>query len=269
MASPEVRRTPVQLLRRWVVDYFNSHDAAAAREFIVPDYTLRIGDTVFSGRDDAWLPAVRQQMELFPGLGMTVHHVLAGSDRVAAWFSEHGASGGPGGRTACWSGVAIYRSDGERLTGCVAQEDYTTRLRQLKSGVADPVDPPAVAPWDTQPLPPDAEAEGVVQRWLAQSWPVDTPGVRCDDDHITGVPLQFDVQGCDFTELFSSGPDVAFHVQQAGRYRGGLAGLAASDADMLLHVNGIVRVEGGAVRSGRVIRDRGALRVRLKSPRVG
>ena len=263
MASPEVR-TPVQLLRRWVVDYFNSHDAAAAREFIVPEYTLRIGDTVLAGRDDQWLPAVQQQMDLFPGLGMTVHQVLAGSDRVAAWFSEHGASGG---RVACWSGVAIYRGDGERLTGCVAQEDYTTRQRQLKSGVADPVDPPTAAPWDTRQMPPDAQAEAVVQRWLAQSWPIATPGVRCDDEHITGVSLQFDVRGCEFTELFSSGPDVAFHAQQTGRSLGGLAGIDASDADMLLHVNGIVRVEGGTVRSGRVIRDRGALRVRLKALR--
>lgn len=266
MASPEAHRTPVQLLRRWVVDYFNRHDPAAAREFVAPDYALRIGDHVFAGRDEQWLPAVQQQMDLFPGLGMTVHQVLAGGDRVAAWFSEHGASAG---RVACWSGVAIYYGDGERLTGCVAQEDYTTRQRQLKSGLADPVEPPAAAPWDTVPLPPDPQAEDAVRRWLAQSWPVATPGVRCDDDHITGVPLQFDVRGCEFTELFSSGPDVAFHVQQTGRYRGGLAGMAASDGEVLLHCNGIVRLEDGAVRGGRVIRDRGALRVRLKAQRGG
>ena len=105
-----------------------------------------------------------------------------------------------------------------------------------------------------------------MQRWLAQSWPIETtPDVRCDDEHITGVPLRFDVQDCQFTELFSSGSDVAFHVQQSGRYRGGLAGMAASDAEVLLHCNGIVRVDSGAVRSGRVIRDRGALRMRLKA----
>ncbi|MDP9096025.1 MAG: hypothetical protein M3N26_05635, partial [Pseudomonadota bacterium] len=124
-------------------------------------------------------------------------------------------------------------------------------------------------PWDTVPLPPDAEAERVVQRWLAQSWPVPISGVRCDDDHLTGLPLQFDVHGCEFTELFSSGPDVAFHVQQTGRYRGGLAGMDASDAELPLHCNGILRVDGGAVTSGRVIRDRGALRVRLKAQRGG
>ena len=29
-------QTPVQLLRRWVVDYFNSHDSSVAAAFIVP-----------------------------------------------------------------------------------------------------------------------------------------------------------------------------------------------------------------------------------------
>jgi hypothetical protein len=261
VASPETR-TPVALLRRWVVDYFNRQDDAAAREFIAPDYTLRIGDTTFAGRDDQWLPAVRQQFGQYPGMGMTVHQVLAGPDRVAAWFSEHGATGG---RVASWSGVAIYRSDGERLTGCVAQEDYTTRQRQLKSGVADPVDPPAAAPWDTVPLPADPAAEEVVRRWLQQSWPTAAPGVRCDDEHITGAQLRYEVTGCEFTELFSSGPEVAFHVRQAGRYRGGLAGIEASERELVLHCNGIVRGADGQVRDGRVIRDRGALRVRLKA----
>lgn len=262
MASPDNRRTPVQLLRRWVVDYFNSQDDAAAREFIAPDYSLRIGDHLFAGRDTQWLPAVRQQFELFPGMGMTVHQVVTSGDRVAVWFSEHGATGG---RVAAWSGVAIYRSDGERLTGCVAQEDYTTRQRQLKSGVADPVEPPAAAPWDTVALPADPAAEAVVQRWLTQPWPITTPGVRCDDEHITGEPLRFEVESCEFTELFSSGPDVAFHAMQTGRCLGGLAGMPASDRQVLLHTNGILRVENGEVRSGRVIRDRGSLRARLKA----
>lgn len=128
----------LSLLRRWVNDYFNRHDDEAARAFIAPEYALHIGDVEFRGRDESWLPAVAEQMRLFPGLGMTVHQTLAGPNWAAACFSEHGASNG---RLACWSGVAIYFSDGERLTRCIAQEDYQTRQRQLKSGVADSVDP--------------------------------------------------------------------------------------------------------------------------------
>jgi hypothetical protein len=261
-----VAEAPVAVLalaRRWVVDYFNRHDASACAQFITPDYALRIGETVFAGRDEQWLPAVDKQFETFPGMGMTVHRVLVGSDRVAVLFSEHGASGGAGGRVAVWSGVGIYRSNGRQLSGCIAQEDYMTRLRQLKSGVADLVEPPAAAPWDTPALPADPQAEGVVRDWLEQSWPIGNTGVRCDDEHITGEPLRFDVASGEITELFSSGPEVAFHVRQVGRYRGGLPGIEYSDEPMVLHCNGIVRVAHGKVVSGRVIRDRIGLRAAL------
>jgi hypothetical protein len=251
------------LARRWVVDYFNRQDASACAQFITPQYTLRIGETVFAGRDEQWLPAVDKQFQTFPGMGMTVHQVLVGSDRVAVLFSEHGASGGVGGRVAVWSGVGIYRSNGRQLVGCVAQEDYQTRLRQLKSGVADPVEAPAAAPWDTPALPADAQAEAVVRRWLDQSWPIAGSGVRCDDEHITGAPLRFEVASGEITELFSSGPEVAFHVRQTGYYQGGLPGIEASANTHVLHCNGIVRVEGGNVESGRVIRDRIGLRAAL------
>lgn len=253
------------LARRWVVDYFNRQDAGICAQFIEPAYTLRIGETVFAGRDEQWLPAVEKQFQTFPGMGMTVHQVLVGSDRVAVLFSEHGASGGVGGRVAVWSGVAIYRSNGRKLVGCVAQEDYQTRLRQLKSGVADPVEPPAAAPWDTPALPADAQAEAVVRRWLEQSWPIADSRVRCDDEHITGVPLVFDVAAGEVTELFSSGSEVAFHVRQTGHYRSGLPGIEASGDSQVLHCNGIVRVEGGQVVSGRVIRDRIGLRAALSN----
>ncbi len=264
MAAPDTVPTSLQLARRWVVDYFNSQDEAAAREFIEPGYTLEIGDYTFAGRDAQWLPAVRQQFDLFPGLIMTVHQVLAAGDRAAVLFTQHGASGGAGGRMTCWSGVAIYRGEAGRLTGCIAQEDYMTRQRQLKTGVPDVIDAPGPAPWDTVPVPPDREAEAVVRQWAqTASWPPASADVRCDDEHITGVPLHFEVTGGELTELFSSGSEVVFHVRQTGRYRGGFPGVQADDRELVLNCNGIVRVEGGQVVSGRVIRDRAGLRGRL------
>ncbi len=254
-------QTPVQLLRRWVVDYFNTHDSSVAAEFIVPNYALEIGDHVFAGRDEQWLPAVEQQMQAFPGMGMTVHHVVSAEDRVAVYFSEHGASNG---RMAVWSGVGIYRSNGKQLSGCIAQEDYMTRQRQLKSGVADTVEAPAVSPWDTQPLAANPMAEAVVRNGLSQSWPPSLNTVRCDDEHITGVPLVFEVQSVEFTELFSSGDDVAFHARQTGCYQSGFAGIASTTSSMLLNVNGILRVQDGQVVSGRIIRDRSGLKARLQ-----
>ena len=258
---------PVQLARRWVVDYFNGQSDEAARDFIEPEYTLEIGDHHFVGRDTQWLPAVRQQFNQFPGMGMTVHHVVAGSgdkaDRVAVWFSEHGAAGGAGGPAAAWSGVGIYRAKGERLVGCCAQEDYFTRSRQLRAGVTDLVDPPAAAPWDTLPLGANPEAEVVVREWLKGAWPQANAEVRCDDDHITGQPLRFEVTSVEVVDIFSSGDQVAFHVRQQGRYLGGLPGVPARERLELLNCNGILWVKEGAVNSGRVIRDRGGLKARL------
>ena len=253
--------TPLQLLRRWVVDYFNRHDDAAAREFIAPGYSLRIGDVVFDGRDAQWLPAVAEQMVLFPHLAMTVHQTVAGEDWAAAWFSEHGASHG---RSACWSGVAIYYAQGDRLASCVAQEDYLTRHRQMKSGKADPVEPPAAAPWDVLPQPADQEALNVVRQWLGQSWPVMPAAVRCDDEHITGQPLVFDVQHTEINALHGSGSTVVFHARQTGTYRGGLAGIAPDQPGAVLHCNGVVQVAHGRVQQGRVIRDRAGLRASLR-----
>lgn len=253
--------TSLHLMRRWVVDYFNRHDAAACADFIEPDYALHIGDVVFAGRDEQWLPAVDQQMQRFPGLGMTVHQTLCGPDWAAAWFSEHGASRG---RAAVWSGVAIYRNNGERLTGCVAQEDYFTRQRQLKSGVADPVEAPAVDPWGTPELPRNEAAETVARVWLQQSWPVPNPAVRCDDDYITGTPLQFQVKDFEIGTLLSSGDHVVFHVRQTGEYLGGLTGVSGVHANTHVHCNGLLRVVNGQVLSGRVIRDRMGLRARLQ-----
>jgi predicted ester cyclase len=254
-------QTPVQLLRRWVVDYFNSHDRTVAHEFIVPSYALEIGDHIFAGRDDQWLPAVDQQMQAFPGMGMTVHQVVSTLDRVAVYFSEHGASNG---RMAVWSGVGIYRSNGQHLTGCIAQEDYMTRQRQLKSGVADAVEAPAVSPWDTVPKSSNPVAEAVVRNWLSQSWPSTLNTVRCDDEYITGMPLVFEVKSVAFTELFSSGDYVAFHARQTGCYQSGFAGIASTPSSSLLNVNGILHVQDGQVVSGRIIRDRSGLKARLQ-----
>lgn len=269
--SSRTPHRPVQLARRWVVSYFNGQSDAAAREFIAPQYALEIGDYLFEGRDTQWLPAVAQQFAQFPGMGMTVHQVVAGSDgkadRVAVWFSEHGASGGPGGPVAVWSGVGIYRAQGEVLVGCCAQEDYFTRSRQLRSGVTDAVDPPAPAPWDTVPLGANRVAEALACQWLAQSWPVANPAVRVDDEHITGQLMAFEVHSVEVVDMFSSGPDVAFHVRQRGRYLGGLPGVPGREGDELLNVNGILRVQDGVVIAGRVIRDRGGLKARLLKDR--
>jgi hypothetical protein len=78
------------------------------------------------------------------------------------------------------------------------------------------------------------------------------------------VPLEFKVASVEFTELFSSGDDVAFHARQTGRYLGGLAGLESSPKSWVLNVNGLLCVQDGQVVAGRIIRDRSGLKARLQ-----
>jgi hypothetical protein len=258
-------QTSLHLMKRWVVNYFNQHSDEAAREFIAPDYKLEIGDVVFAGRDTQWLPAVQQQFKLFPSLSMTVHQAIAGENWAAAWFSEHGASDG---KLACWSGVAIYINDGEKLTRCVAQEDYFTRHRQMKSGMSDVLEAPSVAPWDLPQEPPNQAAMVMVSSWLQNSWPPLETGVRCDDEHITGLTLHFQVDTTVVDELHASGSTVAFHAKQTGTYLSGLAGIEPNQSNAVLHCNGLVRVRDGKVESGRVIRDRVGLKASLQKAKV-
>jgi hypothetical protein len=256
----------VALMRRWVVDFFISHDTDVCREIMEPEYALRIGDHIIAGRDEQYVPAIHKQLDQFPGLGMTVHRLLPCGDRIALHFSEHGASGGAGGRVACWSGISLYHGNGERLTGCAAEEDYFARRRQLTTGLADPIDPPAPAPWDSVSRPPDPQAEEVVRRWLEQPWPPTSKGVICDDEHLGVVPpLAFDVTTIEVNELFSSGPDVAFHVKQTGHYVGGLPDIPSGRRAGVLFTAGIVTVTDGVVRSGRIIRDRAGLHRALRA----
>src|SRR5206468_3659692 len=60
------------------------------------------------------------------------------------------------------------------------EQDYFARRRQLAGDGPDPVEPPAVAPWDTQSVPADPAAEAVVRGWLADG---DLTGVTVDDGH--------------------------------------------------------------------------------------
>ena len=247
----------LSLVRSWVQGYFNGHDNTVAREICAQGYTLSIGDTVFAGRDNAWLPAVDVQMRDYPGLSMTVHETLTGEDWTAVWFSEHGERDGV---SAAWSGVSIYTRVGDVLTRCIAQEDYFTRRRQLKSGKPDRIDPAALAPWDVTAGNANAEAEAVVADWLTGGWP--KRGVRCDDEHLTGKTVTFDVTVTDVIEMHSVGDTVVFAARQSGRYLGGLPG--AIPGPDFIDVNGFVHVRDGRVASGRVIRDRMGLRARRR-----
>jgi hypothetical protein len=261
---------------------------------MVPEYQLSIGDVVLTPRDAVYVPAVAAQLDQFPGLVMTAHDVLVVGDRAAVYVTEHGAAGPSATdtgdepqRQAAWAAIALYQWNGEHLTNCVAVEDYYARRRQLTREplASDPIDAPAVAPWDTPNGERDALAEESVREWIEAGHTlfvgVDDAAferagpeivVRRDDEHITGVALEFVVTSSEITDLFSSriGDNdirVAFHVIHEGRYMGGLDGVAANDRTVKLYAAGLLHLDPTHRRviSGRVVRDRNALRSALRS----
>lgn len=248
----------LRLMKHYVVDYTNSHDQAETAKIMEPDYHLRMGPYDVVGRDTAYHAATRKQMDQFPGLGLTVHEVWTSGERLMMRFSEHGASNRHDGALTAWGGIGLYRWNGDRLVANSVEQDYYSRARQMKTRVPNPVEGPAIAPWDTPAEAPDARAEAVVRAWLEAGDLARTPGVLCDDAW-TGAEVEAVVDQADIAinDLFSCGAHVGFHATQ----KGGLsADFAPTQADVgravELHMAGIVHVENGAVVSGRIIRNR-------------
>jgi hypothetical protein len=244
----------VALMRRYVVDYTNSHDMAVCDEIMEPDYVLRMGPHVVAGRDEAYKPATRKQLEQFPGLGLTVHDLVTDGNRLALRFSEHGASVRHDGAVAVWGGIGLYAWNGQRLTANRVEQDYLSRRRQLADGVPDAVAPPAPAPWDTVAREPDADVERVARAWAADGLPP-WGDVVLDDGRDPGTLVEPESVVID--DLFTAGDRAAVHVTVQGAFRGGLDGCDEHvGSPATLHAAAVVTVADGRVVGGQVIRDR-------------
>lgn len=256
----------VSLVRRWAVDWLAAANPAICSEILAPEYEILIGGFVLGPRE-TYIAGTCEQLDRFPGLGITIHELICTGDRVAVRFTEHGAAARLEGREAAWGGVALFRGDGRRLVGCAAEEDYLARRRQLAEGRCDPVPPPAAAPWNVAPEAPNPSAEAVVRAWLQDGG---FAGVELDDGW-TGRPTPLHLRDASVTigELFSSGPRVAFHGRQTGTYCGGLDESGADPGGEAGHAfAGIARVQERGVVSGRVVRDRVGLQRRLAKAAV-
>jgi hypothetical protein len=236
------------LVRRWAVDWLASHDPSTCDTLLTDDYLLTIGSARLAGRD-AYVTGTMGQLRNYPGLVLTLHEVVSSGDHAAARFTEHGAAGHRDGAGAAWRGIALFERRGDAIAQCWAQEDYAARSRQLTSGVPDPVEAPALAPWDGPDLPPDPAAEAVVRSWLAA--PVATAQIVRDDG---GVDL--DLTDIRTDVLFSAGPTVAFNGScNVGGFALGVAGLLHVGADGEL--------------SGHIVTDRAGLAAHRKAQARG
>ena len=258
VAEPFVAEPFVALMRRYCIDYTARHDLSVCDDIMVPGYTLHMGVHHLAGRDEAYKPAAAAQFRQFPGLCLTVNEIVCSGDRLALRFTEHGASARHDGARAAWGGVGLYRWDGQRLLENYVEQDYFARRRQLAGDGPDPVEAPAVAPWDTRSVPADPAAEAVVRGWLADG---DLTGVTVDDGRHPAHRLVAAAR-TEISVLFSAGSRVAFHAVRHGPLTGEDPRFAG-DGEAMLHLAGVVRVAGGQLAGGRVITDRLGLQRRL------
>lgn len=247
----------VALMKRYVIDYLQCQNPIVCAQIMEPDYMLYMGGSNLGPRDDVYIPAVVRQLEMFPGLGMTVNEILLNGDRLAMRFSQHGASVRHEGRQAAWSGIGLYRWNGAKLTSNFAIEDYYARKQQLASGTSASVESPAVAPWDARVQPGDVEAEAQICSWLLGGMHFDGHRVLVDDEGPQPTTL-VSVVSTVIDDVFSAGNRVAFACTQTGYYLGGLT-KGTEGSGCTLYSVGVVEIDGSGVVSGRVIRERAGL----------
>lgn len=250
---------PARLLRGFAVDFLTAHAPAVVERIMHPDYRLSIGGYLLAGRDAAYLPATAAQLDLFPGLCVTVHDVVLSPDAVAMRFTEHGVSAREG-RASSWGGVTLFRIEGGQLREGWAEEDYLARKRQLRSGLIDPIAAPHPAPWDEPVRDPDPATEAAVRAWLAdpaaplaEAWDIGVEGPRLAR---LVVPRSLRLSA-----LVTAGDRAAFHALVQGERAGG--GDAATGSPVELCIAGIVDVADGRVTRAQVCGDRLGLQRRL------
>jgi hypothetical protein len=262
----------VALMRKYCIDYTNSHDQSLYEEIMEPDYVVNINGSKLV-RSTTYSDAVTTLFGITPGLGLVVHEFVLNGDRLCMHFSEHAAwPVGDGRALACWRGIGLYKWNGTRLTENYVEQDYTAMQAQLASGEPHPLTPPHIDPWVwTEPVPADPGAEAVVRDWLANGRLEDVDRYEIDDTR-TGAAYEpiLDVEQVTVNDLFSAGADVPFHATIEGPYRGGLGDEAAEHVGTRasLYVAGIARVDGGRVESVRAVTARAAVLGRLTGARL-
>jgi predicted ester cyclase len=258
----------VQLMRRYVFAYTCCHDFSECRRVMVDDYVLCMGEHRITGRDGQYTEATAKQFRQFPGLGLTVHDLVVGEDRIAMHFTEHGRSMVTG-RLAAWSGVSLYRWNGERLTECRVEQDYFGRRGQLSGDSIAVVPVPAIDPWSELAQQGSATTERAVRDWLQQGGLFEAPVGSLDNEYCADAhrALGSDSE-VSVLDMFTAGDRAAFHALVRGRCRDGFGGLDSRNRDATLYVAGLATVRDGRVEV-RAVTDRLAAERRLLAASAG
>lgn len=257
--------------RRYVSDFVNRHDFGALPRVMQPGYELLTSGHRITGRDGSYREAVARQLEQFPGLQFTVHDLFVAGQSIGVRFSEHGRSSRHDGAAATWASIAIYDVRDGLLARCTIEQDYMARRAQLEGGSPNLVDRVAIAPWDEVEAADDEGALKAAADWLESGDWLEDGRAEIDESASTGRVDPVLGTGSLSVLRGISGRNragelrVAFHALQQGPVlaefaaaAGGRAGDAAE-----VHLSGLVKVRGGRVCGGHIIRDRWGLFRRL------
>lgn len=275
MTSADPAVTPpihpfVALMKRYAIDYTNSHDQTIYPELFVEDYTVNIGGLALV-RDETYGPAVRWLYDRAPGLGLVVHELVLNGDRLCMRFSEHASMPVPGGGRAlsCWRGIGMYAWNGERLVSNWVEQDFLSRRRQLETGRPDALEAPHLDPWvTTVPVPPDAAAEEIARAAIADGRLHEATVAHIDEWVGDAGPLVVEPDDVTFNDSFSAGRRVAVHATVRGSYRGGVLDVPdqAIGRDASLQVVALIDVAAdGSLGEVRAVTDREGVRAQLRA----
>ena len=260
----------VALMKKYCIDYTNSHDQSVCDEIMHPDYVVHISGMDLP-RDSAYKPAVRRVFDRFPGLGLDVHEFVTNGERLAMRFSEHGCSPAAGGNSAAWGGIGLYRWDGKQLLENYVEQDFLAQEAQLQSGEVAPLEPPHVDPWtSTVADASNPDAEEIARTWLLKGDLRAARDVTIDGSWYRELaPSPIDVERAEVNDLFSAGDRVAFHISQTGSYTAGWPGVDDALAGKTTTMNcvGFATVEGSVVTRVRAITDQFGARAALRDKR--
>jgi hypothetical protein len=201
----------VGLMRRYCEEFINARDPGVCADLMVEAYRQRFAGHVFSDRS-VYEPLVADLFVKFPDLRITMHEILTDGDRLATRFTLAGSSTRHGGNKAAWGGIALYRWDGRRLTGCWVEEDQRSGREQLRSGVFELPDqaPGPADPFAARPVPPEPGVLETARSWLA----------RGGDGRLGSAPT--------IDELIVSGRRFAFHTSSATVRVSGMASVGGA-----------------------------------------
>lgn len=261
----------VALMRRYVIDYTNSHDQSIYPELFVDDYRVNINGVALV-RDESYGPAVTQIFADAPGLGLVVHELVLNGDRLCMRFSEHAAWPRPGGGRAltCWQGIGLYKWDGERFTENFVEQDFLSRRRQLATGVPDELEAPHIDPWmTTQPVPLDPAAEDAALAYVRSGRFGDAAWSRIDAAFGADAATVVEPASVVVNDVFSAGDRVAVHATFTGAYRGGIPDVAPEAVGRVVDLPVaclLAMAPDGAVTELRAVTAADVVRSRLLSP---